>query len=235
MSILHYLFLARFLPVQRANFPEIPLAARISSTLLLCCALEGVVMNAIPRPCWLSAGLPCVQEATERVEPADQRLEAGFARWRADLARLAAALGIQAERREDVLQEVYLAARAKCPTGLEDDALRRWLFQVTANQCRLEHRRRQRWGKVFAALTFWRSDSTSVDSSERAEKLELTVRVESALGRLSAVEREIVVLRYFCDFDSSQIGEMLSLPSATVSSHLAKARRQLAKELADWK
>jgi RNA polymerase sigma-70 factor (ECF subfamily) len=192
-------------------------------------------MNAHSQALLLSAGLPYVQEGIPRVEPAGQRLEACFARWRADLARLAAALGIQAERREDVLQEVYLAARAKCPAGLEDDALRRWLFQVTANQCRLEHRRRQRWGKVFAALTFWRGDATSVDSSERAEQLELTVRVESALRDLSALEREIVVLRYFCDFDSSQIGEMLSLPAGTIRSHLAKARKQLARELADWK
>jgi len=191
-------------------------------------------MNANAHSLSLTAGL-YVQEAISRVEPAGERLEAGWARSRADLARLAAALGIHAERRDDVLQEVYLAARSKCPEGLAGDDLRRWLFRVTANQCRLEHRRRQRWGKVFAALTFWRSDSTSVDSSELAVQTELTVQVEGALSRLSRVEREIVVLRYFCDFDSSQIGEMLSLPAATVRSHLAKARKQLAKELADWK
>ena len=192
-------------------------------------------MNAHSQALLLSAGLPYVQEGIPRVEPAGQRLEADFARWRADLSRLAAALGIQGERRDDVLQEVYLSARAKSPAGLEDDALRRWLFQVTANQCRLEHRRRQRWGRVFEVLAFWRSDATGVASSVRAEQLELTARVESALGNLSPLEREIVVLRYFCDFDSSQIGEMLSLPSATVRSHLAKARKQLARDLADWK
>ena len=193
-------------------------------------------MNAHAHSLLLPAGLLEVgpQEAIPRVEPAGDRLEAGWTLWRADLTRLAAALGVQAERREDVLQEVYLAARAKCPDGLGEEALRRWLFRVTANQCRLEYRRRLRWGKVFTALTFWRSDTTSVDSSERAEQTELTVQVEGALSRLSRVEREIVVLRYFCDFDSSQIGEMLSLPSATVRSHLAKARKQLAKELADW-
>ena len=191
-------------------------------------------MNANSHDLLLSAGF-YVQEAIPRVEPAGERLEAGWGRWQADLGRLAAALGVQAERREDVLQEVYLAARAKCPAGLGDEGLRRWLFRVTANQCRLEHRRRRRWGKVFAALTFWRSESTGVDSSERAEQGELTAQVESALERLSAVEREIVVLRYFCDFDSSQIGEMFSLPPATVRSHLAKARKQLARELADWK
>jgi RNA polymerase sigma-70 factor, ECF subfamily len=182
----------------------------------------------------LPAGLPCVQEAIPRVEPAGERLELAWARWRTDLARLAAALGIQPERREDVLQEVYLTARTKCPPGLGEDGLGRWLFRVTANQCRLEHRRRKRWGKVFAVLAFWRSDLTSVDSSERAQQGELTAKVEVALSRLSATLREIVVLRYFCDFDSTQIGEMLSMPPATVRSHLASARKQLAKELADW-
>ena len=197
-------------------------------------------MNANAHSLLLPAGLPGtleagVQEAIPRVEPGGKELEAGWALWRADLTRLAAAMGIQATRREDVLQEVYLAARGKCPEGLGGDALRRWLFRVTANQCRLEHRRRQRWEKVFTALAFWRSGIESADSSEQAEQLELTTQVEAALGRLTIVEREIVVLRYFCDFDSSQIGEMLSLPSATVRSHLAKARRQLARELADWK
>ena len=197
-------------------------------------------MNANAQSLALPVGFPgtplaVVQEAILRVEPAGEKLAAGWSRCRADLARLAAALGIQAERREDVLQEVYLIARAKCPAGLEDDALRRWLFRVAANQCRLEQRRQRRWGKVFAALAFWRTGGESADSSGPAEHGELTTHVEAALGRLTSVEREIVVLRYYCDFDSSQIGEMLSLPSATVRSHLAKARRQLAKELADWK
>lgn len=192
-------------------------------------------MNANAPSLALPAGFPCMQEAMLRVEAEANNLEAGWTGWRTDLIRLAAALGIQAERREDVVQEVYLIARARCPAGIGDESLRRWLFQVTANQCRLEHRRRQRWGKVFAALTFWRGAGASADSSEQAEQGELTMQVEAALGRLTMVEREIVVLRYFCDFDSSQIGEMLLLPAATVRSHLAKARKQLARELADWR
>jgi len=192
-------------------------------------------MNASAHSLLLTAGIPCAPEAMLRVDPASDKLAALCERWQADLQRLAAALGIQGARRDDILQEVYVIWRSKCPPGLSDEALRRWLFRVTANQCRLEHRRRQRWGKVFAALSLWRSVSTVVDSSQGAEHVELTAQVECALGRLSEVEREMVVLRYFCDFDSSQIGEMLSLPAATVRSHLAKARKQLAKELADWK
>ena len=192
--------------------------------------------HALPLPAGIPGmSLALVQELIPRMEPADERLEAGLARWRGELLRLTAALGIQAERREDVLQEVYLAARQKCPQLASEIDLRRWLFRVTANQCRLEHRKRKRWGRVFEALAFWRGPAANEDSTRSAERGELTTQVETALGRLTGVEREIVVLRYFCDFDSGQIGEMLSLPAATVRSHLAKARKQLARDLADWK
>jgi RNA polymerase sigma factor (sigma-70 family) len=55
-----------------------------------------------------------------------------------------------------------------------------------------------------------------------------------ALERLRPVEREVIVLRYFADLNSAEIGEMLNLNEATVRSHLARARRHLAQELAAW-
>lgn len=192
-------------------------------------------MNAHAHSLLMPAELPLGQEAEPRVVPADEPLEVAWERWGADLERLAAALGIGRERRDDVLQDVYLAARKGCPAGLAGDALRRWLFRVTANRCRLEHRRRKRWGKVFATLSFWPAEAASADSAAGAERNELTARVEAALGKLTGVEREIIVLRYFGDFDSREIGELLSLPGSTVRSKLAHARKQLARDLAEWR
>jgi len=40
-----------------------------------------------------------------------------------------------------------------------------------------------------------------------------------------------VVLRYFCDLNSSQIGEILGLKASTVRSRLREARMILAKRL----
>ncbi|MGI8982680.1 MAG: hypothetical protein ACR2FY_25890 [Pirellulaceae bacterium] len=99
-------------------------------------------MNAHAHSLLLPAGLPGtleagVQEAIPRVEPGGQELEAGWALCRADLTRLAAALGIQAARRDDVLQDVYLTARAKCPEGLDGDALRRWRFGDLESKVRI--------------------------------------------------------------------------------------------------
>jgi RNA polymerase sigma-70 factor (ECF subfamily) len=191
-------------------------------------------MNAHAHSLSFPAELPYVQEAEPRMDRRDELLERGWARWSADLARLAAALGTRRERQEDVLQDVYLTAREKCPAGLGENELRLWLFRVTANRCRLEHRRQKRWGEVLGVLAFWRTEAGD-ETKQLAEQNELAGNVEAALGRLKQEEREIVVLRYFCNFDSRQIGELLSLPDSTVRSRLAKARKQLARDLVDWR
>jgi RNA polymerase sigma-70 factor, ECF subfamily len=150
----------------------------------------------------------------------------------AELARLAAVLGVRRGRLDDVLQDVYLAVWQQ-PPAIEDPAeLRRWLFRVTTNRCHLEHRRNARWRAVFRKLVHWWKDrGAPADAAETAEQDERRELVRAALARLDPRLRSILVLRYYADFDSRQIGEMLDLPDSTVRSHLRRARQMLAAEL----
>jgi RNA polymerase sigma-70 factor (ECF subfamily) len=151
-----------------------------------------------------------------------------------DLGKLVRALGIRGSRADDVLQDVYLVLREKRPAGLAGDDLRRWLMRVTANRCRLEHRQHARWRRAFERLWNWGQSTSAASTIPAAEQQELGSKVEVALETLRPIEREVIVLRYFADFNSAEIGEMLDLNEATVRSHLARARRQLARELAAW-
>jgi RNA polymerase sigma factor (sigma-70 family) len=151
-----------------------------------------------------------------------------------DLGQLVRALGIRGTRADDVLQDVYIVAREKRPPGLGGADLRRWLMRVTANRCRLEHRQQQRWRRAFERLWNWGKNGSSAAAIGSVEQQELGTNVEAALSNLRPIEREVVVLRYFAEFNSVEIGEMLNMNEATVRSHLVRARRQLAKELADW-
>jgi RNA polymerase sigma-70 factor, ECF subfamily len=150
------------------------------------------------------------------------------------LGKLVRALGISGSRADDVLQDVYIVVREKRPANLAEDDLRRWSMKVTANRCRLEHRHEQRWRRAFERLWNWAQNTSSPVTNPAVEQRELRTNVDVALEGLRAIEREVVVLRYFADFNSAEIGEMLSLNEATVRSHLARARRQLARELAAW-
>ncbi len=62
----------------------------------------------------------------------------------------------------------------------------------------------------------------------RARELDL---VRQAIEGLAPVQKSIVVMRYFCELDSKEIGEILDLPDSTVRSHLRLARQRLAERL----
>jgi RNA polymerase sigma-70 factor (ECF subfamily) len=110
--------------------------------------------------------------------------------------------------------------------------LRKWLIRVTVNRCRLEHRRTGRWRRAFIALThlFDRRgpNAPAADSLSRdAERQQM----HQALQSLDANTRSLLVLRYFADFDSSEIGQLMQLPESTVRGRLCRARQKLADRL----
>jgi RNA polymerase sigma factor (sigma-70 family) len=152
------------------------------------------------------------------------------------LAGLIRALGVPSHRVDDLLQELYLqsigflSAVANHDAENHEDA-RRWLCRVATNRCRLEHRQRSRWQRLLERFAAWNGTPQSTAAVEDRER---TAEIDAALDRLPPSQREVVVLRYFCNWNSREIGEVLEMPEATVRSHLAKARRQLARDLAEW-
>lgn len=61
---------------------------------------------------------------------------------------------------------------------------------------------------------------------------ESQVDVRLAVADLSVQQRAVVYFTFWEDLDSTQIGEMLGISSATVRRHLARARFHLRKALA---
>jgi len=149
----------------------------------------------------------------------------------APLAALAVGMGLRREQAADVLQDVYLTALRHPPSIDREADLTRWLFRVTANRCRLEHRRRSRWQRVWQSLDgVWQGGSRATEVPIG----ELRREVDMALTRLDDDARLLVVLRYFADLNSREIAEIVEQPESTVRSSLRAARRRLAEDLAEW-
>jgi RNA polymerase sigma-70 factor (ECF subfamily) len=153
------------------------------------------------------------------------------------LTRVALGIGLPSDQAADVLQDVYVMAMRKPPAVAEADELVKWLFRVTVNRCHLEHRRRGRWQRLWTSLArAWTGEAGSGAhiASGAAASGELKHEVDRALARLADDDRALVVMRYFAELNSRQIGEIVGLPEATVRGRLRAARRRLAVELADW-
>jgi RNA polymerase sigma-70 factor (ECF subfamily) len=147
------------------------------------------------------------------------------------LASLALGLGLKREEAADALQDVYVTAVAQPPAITDAGELKRWLFRVMVNRCRLEHRRHGRWRRLWSKLAVaWHGEATDF----AALNGELKREVDQALSKLAADDRALVVMRYFSDLNSREIAEIVGIPEATVRGRLRAARRKLAEELASW-
>ncbi len=144
------------------------------------------------------------------------------------LRRLGQALGLDRHRVDDVLQDAYLAAVDAPKRNWDDESRRRWLFRVTINRCRLEHRRRRTWQGVWEKLRRTWSEYRMTNDAETAEGAELRRALRAAVEELDDEVRNPLVLRYYCEFDSTEIGQILELPASTVRSQLRAGRQRLA-------
>jgi RNA polymerase sigma factor (sigma-70 family) len=161
-------------------------------------------------------------------------LEAVWADTSLELSRLASSMGINADRIEDVIHDVFHLAWTRGAKCGSHDQIRRWLVRVTINHCNLLHRRQHRWRRAWTQMVRIRETFLSprdVSGHENALTNDDRQLVTLALDELPPKQRNVLVLRYFQGYDSTTIGRILEMPPTTVRSHLRKARMTLASQL----
>ncbi len=165
------------------------------------------------------------ESESEHTQSLVRRLRAGESRagdalqhmHRGALLRFAARYLGNVHDAEDAIQEVFTRI-------LETDAVPRdfrvWSLRITRNVClnRLRGKGRRRDDARLA---------TGLDiADERSGELSRLVRLEdraelnAALERLSAQQREVLILRYIEGLGRGEIAEILELPVSTVKSRL---------------
>lgn len=149
------------------------------------------------------------------------------------LKRIVAGFGLSPSDGEDVLQDVSIQALKKTGKYRSREDGVRWLIKVTVNRCLMEHRRRRSFRQRACEILRRRAESkaASKGTDEKvidAEELEI---VRESMQKLDDSLLGPVVLRYFCDLNSNEVGQILGLKPSTVRSRLREARMILAKRL----
>ena len=128
----------------------------------------------------------------------------------------------------DLTQDVFLKAYQNL-RKLDDPAkFAGWLFRIAHNEAFSLLRKNRPEGELAI-------EPKSGVETGRMFPMELTLAVESALGRLTADQREAVVLKVYQGFKFEEMAEILSCPVSTVKSRLYTALDLLKETLAPVK
>jgi RNA polymerase sigma factor (sigma-70 family) len=149
------------------------------------------------------------------------------------LKRIVAGMGLTASDSEDVLQDVSIKALKQTRAFESPEDGIRWLIKVTVNRCLMEHRHRRTFSR-HAREILKRRQQAKTASRATDEKVIIAEELEIVRESLQKLDDSLLgpmVLRYFCDLNSKEVGEILSLSPSTVRSRLREARMILAKGL----
>lgn len=144
------------------------------------------------------------------------------------LKKVIAAMGFRGGDIEDVLQDVIVEA-LKCSNYYDEyEQAKLVLCKITINVCNKERRRHYQFkhalGDIFAVL-----QQTYIPSPpEEIIQRESVALIRTALENMDEGLKTVLVLKYFCDMNSGQIGEVLEIADSTVRSRLMDARLKLA-------
>jgi RNA polymerase sigma-70 factor (ECF subfamily) len=134
----------------------------------------------------------------------------------------------------DLTQDVFLKAYQNLRKLDDPGRFAPWLYRIAHNEAYSMFRKRRPEIDVDELEPEAVETKVTVGGSS-VFPVELSLAVASALGRLSAEQREAVVLKVYQGFKFEEMAEILSCPVSTIKSRLYTALELLKIELAPVK
>jgi RNA polymerase sigma-70 factor (ECF subfamily) len=143
---------------------------------------------------------------------------------------------------EDLFQETFLHAMRAAGTFNSKKTFKPWITTIAINLARDAARKRQTRSEVSleAGVEFGESRVSMLEAVapeegpfKQAERRDEEAVVHNALNKLTALEREVVLLHFFQEMTLTETAEVLKTPLGTIKSRLHAALTRLAGLLTD--
>lgn len=163
-----------------------------------------------------------------------RRFEKAIQPWLNDLRRLAIRLTGNTDDAEDLLQDLLLRLQPRMEEVAALDRPRPWLARVLYRLF-VDQWRRRRAGPERDEEAELDDQATLVDLPDESFERGLTgERLQGALDRLPAFQRELVLLHDVEGYTLSEITAITGTPTGTLKSRLHRARAALRETLVDF-
>jgi len=182
----------------------------------------------------MEAAIDTLEDRDLMVRTAEERDREAFGellrRWDARiLAFLVKSTGDPAAA-EDLRQEVFLRLFRYAGSYDPAQAFAPWLYRIAVNVVATWQRRQQRRRAVEVQVPRDAQDG-SPDPRRRAVRNESAQQARSAIDRLEAGERELLLLRFDLDLNYREIADIVGAPETTVKSRVYAILHRLRQSL----
>ncbi|GHJ59233.1 RNA polymerase sigma24 factor [Nocardioides sp. OK12] len=151
------------------------------------------------------------------------------ARW-AGLVRAAVLMGADLHAAEDLAQAALVDCHRRWGrVQLAQDSAA-YVHRILINRMRASRRRRWRSEVPTDPATQRDLQATLSAGGDVAESVSVAHGVREALAGLPLAQRQVVVLRHFCDLSEQQTADVLDVAPGTVKSRLSRAMTALAAD-----
>jgi len=149
----------------------------------------------------------------------------------------AIAYGYVGEQNEalDLAQDIFVRVYQRLETCADPERFEAWLVRIARNAC-IDHLRRRKARPPLDDIPAEEMFSLSDDRPTPEDQWLKSTRqrlVHRALQRLSAINKEIILLKDIQGLPLEEISEMLELPLGTIKSRTSRARLELAKVITE--
>lgn len=138
-----------------------------------------------------------------------------------------------AEEARDLAQEIFVRLYRRLDACTNDETFVPWLIRMARNACidRLRRIKARPQGGAVPVDEMFDLPSPGPDPSEEWRTKRRRNLVHQAMQQLSAINREIIVLKEIQGLTFDEIAAMLKVPVGTVKSRSNRARTELAREV----
>ena len=129
---------------------------------------------------------------------------------------------------EDVTQEAFFQAYQRLGSLRDPHRLGAWLRSIVIHLCLNHIKRCKKTVEVEISLL-----NSAPTPQVQVDRQALQEQVVDAIGRLSKVQQETVVLFYLDAYSLQEIAQIQEVPVGTIKSRLYEARRRIKKDMID--
>lgn len=173
------------------------------------------------------AGAAVIRDLVERAQRGDQAAFVDLVTMRGDrLFAIAYRILRDIDRAEDALQDALVIAWRDLRDLRDPDRFDAWSAKLLTRVC-IEHAGRERRRTANLRVLPVGEPSAPDELMSIAQRDQL----DRAFRRLTPEERSILVLRYYLDYEPTEIADTLGLPGGTVRSRLHHAHRAMRAAL----